>query len=206
MTFYRFAKGLVSFFIRFRYKLVVTYKEEIPEDKGFILACNHQSNLDPVLLAIAFHRQVNYMAKEELFHNKILAAILHKIGTFKVSRGEGDTSAIDNAIEIVKTNRILGIFPEGTRSKDGKLKRAKSGTVLVASMSKGDVIPAGITYKKGKFLRKLVIINFGCIIKNETLKITDNNRHELKIASEYIMSNIAQLVEYLNPEDGKKDD
>lgn len=194
MTLYKFARAIIKFGLKFKYKTIVNYKQEIPNDRGLIVAANHQSNMDPVFLACVLKRQVNYMAKEELFENKIFGSLLNRVGTFKVTRGVGDTSAIDKSVEIVEGGKVLGIFPEGTRSKDGNLKRAKSGIVLVASKSGGDIVPAGITYKKRKFKRELVTVNFGNVIPHDKFKLTDHNKNDLKAASAVIMDSIAVLI------------
>lgn len=198
MTFYKFAKFLVSVWRIIKYDMTVNSKINIPDNKGFIVACNHQSNADPIIIGCSFKRQVNYMAKEELFKNKLFTKALNMAGTFKVSRGAGDTSAIDMAVNIVKTNRILGIFPEGTRSTDGMLRRAKSGAVLVAAKSGGDIIPVGINYGKKQFFRRKVVVNIGNIIPNEKFKLTDHNRAEIKVASAIIMDEISKLVGGVN--------
>lgn len=193
MLFYKLARDFVRLILSFRYKLVVTFRQELPEG-GFIICANHQSNIDPIMLAGSIKRQIHYMAKAELFKNPILGAILKKAGTFKVSRGEGDVSAIDTAISVVKSGGILGIFPEGTRSHDGKLKRARSGAVVVASTSKGDIMPVGIVYAGNTRFRKIVTVNFGEIIKNDRLEIENNDRSHIKAASKIIMESIAELM------------
>ncbi len=195
MSFYKFGRAVVRFITWFGFKVTVTQKEEIPMNKGFIIACNHVSNFDPIFLGTSVKPEISYMAKEELFKNKFIGFILRHLNAFKVSRGTGDTSAIDGAIQIVKENRVLGIFPEGTRSKDGQLRRAKSGVIVVASASNGDVLPAAIKYGERKFIRRQVYVSIGNFIKNEDLKISNNDRAEIKKASALIMDNIAHLLE-----------
>lgn len=194
MTFYLFARRTVLFFMRFGYKINIEYKDNLPSDRGFILAANHQSNLDPLFIGLGFKRKVCFMAKEELFRNPILRFILNNVGSFPVSRGTGDHSAIDRAIAIVQEGGVLGIFPEGTRSKDGVLKRAKSGAVLVASKTGGDIVPVAIKYGEKNFIRRNVLITYGNPIPNEKLMIDGNDRHQLKAASIVLMSEIKALL------------
>jgi 1-acyl-sn-glycerol-3-phosphate acyltransferase len=194
MTIYLFAQQVVLFIMRFGFKIKVECKEKLPKDRGFVLTANHRSNLDPLFIGLGFKRTVRFMAKEELFHNPILGFIITKLGTFPVSRGKGDHSAIDKAVSIVKEGGVLGIFPEGTRSKTGKLQKAKSGAVLVASMTGADIIPVGIRYGERKFIRREITVVYGDPIKNEELEIVDNNRAQLKAACNLLMGRIAELL------------
>ncbi|WMJ23527.1 lysophospholipid acyltransferase family protein [Paludicola sp. MB14-C6] len=194
MTFYLFAQQVVLFIMRFGFKIKVENKENLPSDRGFVLASNHRSNLDPLFIGLGFKRKVCFMAKEELFQNPILGFIIRKLGAFPVSRGKGDHAAIDKAVNIVQSGGVLGIFPEGTRSKDGVLKKAKSGAVLVASMTHADIIPVGIRYGERKFIRREITVVYGEPIKNEQLIIVDNNRAQLKAACGLLMSRIAELL------------
>lgn len=204
MSFYIFARALVRFGMKFVYKFEVSYAEPIPDNRGMIVAANHQSNMDPVVLGCVMKRPVCYMAKEELFAKPILGKILVWVDAFKVSRGSGDASALDTAVQLVADGKMLGIFPEGTRSKDGELHRAKSGIVVVASKSGGDIVPVGISYGERKFIRRMVTIKFGKIITNDRFMINEHDRHEIRVASAVIMDNIAKMLGKKPPSDIKK--
>ena len=93
----------------------------------------------------------------ELFQNPFVGFIIRHLGAFPVARGKGDTSAIDTAVETVKNGRVLGLFPEGTRSHDDQLLRFKSGAAVIASQSGGDLLPAAIWYECKKFRSRVVI-------------------------------------------------
>ncbi|MFZ2538961.1 MAG: lysophospholipid acyltransferase family protein [Oscillospiraceae bacterium] len=194
MSFYKFARGVCLLVMRFGYKIRFYGEENMPTNKGYILASNHVCNIDPLFIGIACKKNVRFMAKAELFKNPILGAILHKVGTFPVSRGTGDHSAIDKAIQVVKCGDVLGIFPEGTRSKDGKLGRAKSGAVVVAAKTGGDIVPVGIKHGEKTLWRRNVDVYYGKPITNEELAITENSKTELKAASRLLMENIANLL------------
>lgn len=133
----RLARFLLTFFkplfwLLFPYKVIG--RENVPPEGDptpLMLCPNHISDIDPVFVLMAMKRHVYYMAKAELFRNKLAAWFVGmKFGAFPVKRGAGDTGAIDTAKQIVESGKVLGIFPEGTRSKDGKLGRAKSGAAL----------------------------------------------------------------------------
>lgn len=167
--------------------------ENIPEEGPVMLCSNHISNWDPILLIAHQKRKIFYMAKEELFKNRLLNKFLRAIGTFPVSRGKGDKSALNNSIEIIKKGEVLGIFIEGTRSKNGEFLKPKSGAGFIAYESKCNVLPVCITYNKNKKIRKEVIISFGETIKFEDIGFTDGNGKEIRNASKMIMGNIIKL-------------
>ena len=118
--------------------------ENIPASGAFILAANHVSNWDPPFLGTFIGREINYMGKEELFKNPIMAWICRNLHVFPVKRGAADKNAIKTALKLLKDGKCFGIFPEGTRSKDGKLGKAQNGVSLIAAMSKAPIIPAAI--------------------------------------------------------------
>lgn len=194
MAFYDVAKVILKTVLFPFYRIDVEFQEELPT-KGFILACNHVSDMDPVILGLACPKRVWYMAKSELFRIPVLGFVIGKLGAFPVARGKGDTSAINNAVDIVKDGGVLGIFPEGGRSKDGKLHKIKSGAVVVASQTGGDIVPACVVYERGGwFRRKRVTLRFGATMHNEDLHITDHNKSELRAANTILGTRIAGLL------------
>ncbi len=116
----------------------------IPDTGPVIIASNHISNWDPVLLGLACHREVHFLAKQELFRNRLFGHVLRKVNVIPLSRDGSDTQALRRAIDVLKRGGVLALFPEGTRSKTGHLGRAKSGTGYVACASGATVIPAQI--------------------------------------------------------------
>lgn len=132
----------IVFGIMFRPKIIGS--ENLPASGGFILSANHVSNWDPPILATFIEREVCYMAKEELFKNPVFAAAIKALHVFPVRRGAADKNAIKNAVKVLKGGECLGLFPEGTRSKTGKIGNAESGVSLIAAMTKAPIIPAAI--------------------------------------------------------------
>ncbi len=127
------------FFVRF----VVIGEEKLPRSGGAIVACNHNPYLDFVMLGFCSPRQLFYMAKSEIFEiNPLLTKVLFAVGTFPVDRGSRDAGAINHAKRILLEGQPLGMFPEGTRSRDGKLQRGKSGVSRLALEAKVPVVPA----------------------------------------------------------------
>lgn len=198
--FYRFVKTVATPLV----KLVIRYRkvgiENIPKNGGFILCCNHTSMIDIAAMVIICPRMIRFMAKEELFKNPLLGWFFRHMGGFPIARGKGDTDAMELAEKIVREGGVLGIFPEGTRTKepDGHPGRGKAGAALIASETGADVLPACIRYDgfDGKVhLFRPTHVHFGEIIKNEQLKIEDNDRAQIRRASETIMGTITKMWE-----------
>ncbi|WP_196594682.1 lysophospholipid acyltransferase family protein [Pectinatus sottacetonis] len=118
--------------------------KNVPEKGGVIIAANHLSNWDPMLISCFLNRCVGYMAKEELFKIPILGTMLKVLHSFPIHRGTFDRRAIRVAINKLHTGECMGVFPEGHRSKDGKLQRAASGVALIAAKSGVPVIPTAV--------------------------------------------------------------
>ena len=187
------------------YKLFYNFRiegwENVPEKEGVIIASNHRSYADPVILTMPMKRPVTYMAKEELFHNKIFGAFIRFLGAFPVKRGAGDMQVIDDCVDILESGRNVVIFPEGTRSKENKVGRGKTGVALIAAKSGADVLPMGIVFEGPKLhFRSKVTLKIGKLIKSEELDIGDGSPKQLKLIKKRIMDSITELVEGPKPE------
>ncbi len=192
-AFYRFGQIVCRIFLPLVFKFKIVGLENVPKDRGIILCSNHRTYFDPVFLGLYLDRPLCFMAKEDLFHKPVLGFIIKKLGAFPVRRGKGDTQAIENAIQTVKDGGIFSIFPEGTRSRTGELGKPKSGAVLVAHKTGGDIVPCCIKFEGKLHFRSRVTVVFGGVIKNEELGITDITPASLKEASKYMMSKIAEI-------------
>ncbi len=117
--------------------------EHIPAHGGFILASNHISNLDPVVLGISSKRRINFMAKDTLFKG-ILGWVLPKLGAFPIKRGAADISAFKETYGRLNNGKPVLIFVEGTRRAENAVPKAQPGIGLVAVRSKVPVIPVFI--------------------------------------------------------------
>lgn len=193
--FYRLAleatRLISKLFLRIRY----SGKENLPPQGGYVVACNHRSFIDPVILAHGIPRQVCFMAKEELFKNKLLGRVFGALGVFPVSRGKGDMSAVDHAIEILHGGGLLGIFPEGTRSFDGKPLRAKSGMAHIAKTAGVGIIPCALVFTGRMGFWKKAEIKFGEPISYQELFGEEQSGAALKRATKLVMERITQLLE-----------
>lgn len=115
--------------------------QNVPMRGPLIVACNHISYVDPVALGVALPRPVWYMAKVELFRIPVLGPMLGALGAYPVDRGKGDVAAIRGSLRVLKEEKAIGIFPEGTRNLHGDAT-LHTGVALLASLSGAPVLPA----------------------------------------------------------------
>lgn len=197
ITLYSAARTVAIFLFKFTYPWEVIDSDKLPKSGKYIICPNHISNMDPVFLIMSQKRQIFFMAKSELFKNKIIKKFLYAIGAFPVQRKKGDTKAINKSYDILKNNNVLGIFIEGTRSKDGEFLKPKSGAAMISYKTNTPVIPVYITPKKGKRVKpfKKTIIFYGDPIPLSELGIEKGTGLEFRNASRVIMSRIKELKE-----------
>ena len=112
-------------------------EENIPEKGPFLVVCNHASNFDPPLLGTAMrHHLIHFMAKEELFRNPLMGWFLRYVHTFPVHRGHIDRKAVIESFRVLKSGEVLGIFPEGKRTRGGKVGPFHEGFAGIAIKAK----------------------------------------------------------------------
>ncbi len=176
------------------YRMKIQGRENVPKEGPVLLCSNHVAMKDPVMLGIVQHRQVFYMAKEELFANRFIGGLLRKLGAFPVKRGTGGTDALEDAYKLLNEKAVVGVFIEGHRSKTGELQKPKTGAALLAYRTKAPVVPVCITAGDGKLPApfKKTVIRFG---RPMQLEIPDESSMQLRRASRIIMAEIAALRE-----------
>jgi len=138
---YGFLKIFCYFLFKLWLRLEVHGEENIPQHGAVVLAINHLSLLDPPVVGEAANRRVHYMAKAELFENPVFGYIIKCLGVFPVRRGAADKTAIKTGISYLKAQEVVAVFPEGTRSKNGKLGRVGSGAFMMAVAAKAEIVP-----------------------------------------------------------------
>lgn len=141
---WRFLQAICRIVTSLAFDLKVYGVHRLPQEGGVLVVSNHQSYLDPVLLAVRTRRPLSYMAKSELFRHKAFTWLIRALGAFPVRQGAGDVRAIKEAIERVQEGHALVIFPEGSRSHDGKLLPVEPGVALVIRKAKVPVVPCVI--------------------------------------------------------------
>jgi 1-acyl-sn-glycerol-3-phosphate acyltransferase len=146
--FYWPGTAICGFLARLLWGARVEGDEHIPREGAFILVSNHCSNLDPEILgwAIGYRtgRLIHFMAKVEMRSWPIIGWLASQSGVYFVRRGEGDRRAQRFSLDALDAGRPIALFPEGTRSRDGRLKSFKSGAAFLAMRSGAPVLPVGI--------------------------------------------------------------
>ncbi len=191
--------SLVKTLFFYVFKLVFRYEiigaENIPRSGGVIIAANHISLWDPPVVGTGATRPIHFMAKEELFNIPVLKWIIPRINAFPVRRGAADRTAIRHAINLLKQGEILGLFPEGTRSKTGVLGKPEPGIAMIALKAGVPVVPAAIigTNKVGKdgSLFPKFIIKYG-----KPIVVTEEkaDKEAMENLSTTIMQEISSLL------------
>ncbi len=194
---YYFIKIIVWAAFKIAFSVRFEGRRNIPNGEAVIYASNHRTNADPPLIACRAKGKFAFMAKEELFRNKFFAWLIRILGAFPVSRGKGDMAVLDTAIERLRNGRSLIIFPEGTRSKDGKVHRGHSGAAVIAAKSQKKIIPVGIVFGERLKFRTKITVRYGePIDPNEYIdQPSDPNPRQLVKLKNRYMNDIKNLVE-----------
>ena len=190
---YTLLKPILWLLFKIGLRLNVEGTENIPKDGPLVIASNHLSLLDPPVIGVAATRKVHFMAKQELFV-PILGDIYKALGAFPVRRGGADRAAIKHGIDILKDNKVLAIFPEGTRSKTGKLGKAEPGALMMASTAMATIVPCcvmGTDYRRQGRIWPKVTVRFGKPIYFPADAVV--NKEFLHEMTENLMQHIAAL-------------
>lgn len=158
---YRIGRFLFRIMFKVIYRLKVEGLENVPKEGGAIIAPNHMSSFDPPLTGSALKRPLNFMAKKELFDIPVLGFCIKRTNAFPVKRGVHDMAAMRNAFQILEDGGLLLMFPEGTRSKDGKLGKARAGAGMVACNAQVPLIPVKLKNTDNMLKFKRIKVKFG---------------------------------------------
>ena len=189
MNLYTFAKSLVWNVLNPIYRFDIRGLEKFPKTGGVLICANHINALDPPVVGITAPRDVHFMAKEELFTAPILKTILPKIYAFPVKRGMSDRDALRKAIAVLKSGNVMGLFPEGTRSKTGELGKGFSGAGFFALKGEAAVVPCAIIGPYKAFKRVKVV--YGEPIDMQPYRERKASADEV---TQVIMDHIQQLI------------
>jgi len=183
----------VMFAVYFRWR--VFNPERVPRTGGVILASNHSSFLDPPLVGSALPRDINYLARESLFRFPIVGAVLRSWNSVPVDREGGGAAGLREILNRLLAGGGIILFPEGTRTQDGKLQPARSGIGLTVIKSVAPVVPVRVfgTFeafgRRHKFPRPYpVIVKYGQPLNFEKL------RAEAKVCAKPRLKEIYQQV------------
>jgi 1-acyl-sn-glycerol-3-phosphate acyltransferase len=143
---------MVYWFIYFSTKLLsflffpcrVHGRNNVPTTGSFLLASNHVSNLDPMILGITTGRRLSYMAKDSLFKGKLFGYVLPRLGAFPIKRNTADIGALKECFHRIREGKPLLLFPEGTRHGSAQEKKALAGVGFLAQKGGVPVVPVFI--------------------------------------------------------------
>lgn len=202
-AFYRFLYRIAPGLLRFFYRVKLVGKPDVP-DGPYIVCANHISAIDVLFLAIGVKRQIFFFAKAEAFSLPLLGKAVKALGAVPVRRGEADVGAIKSAVSILKEDKLLGLFPQGTRmpGKAPLADEAKSGVGLIAYRGHAGIIPAHIETKNYRIrLFRKVTVTFGQPIPYDDLGFIEGNMAEFQAVSHRIFSEICELPEKTKAEE-----
>jgi len=169
---YEILKPLAIFLFKIFFKIEVKGKEKIPKKGRFILASNHTSVLDPIVLGVACPRRLYFLAKEELFKNELFSLLIKTLGAIPLKRESSDLKAIKKALSLLNDEKPVVIFPQGTRGSFNEVKKGvgflakKSNSLVVVSkiMGTDKILPKG---EKRLRLGKIKVIFDRVLYKND---------------------------------------
>lgn len=192
---YNLLRAIVNLFFNIFFRITYTGHSNIPVSGPVIVASNHISFWDPPVIGCGISRPIHFMAKEELFTFPIFSWVITKLKAFPVKRGTADRGAIRTALSLLEQGEIIGLFPEGTRSKTGLLGKAEPGLALIAAKSGAVIIPAALVgtdkiFRGGGFFPKIEV-KFG---KPIIVEQGVTNKESLDKLTKQMMSEIAALI------------
>jgi 1-acyl-sn-glycerol-3-phosphate acyltransferase len=195
---YERIRPIGAFVNKCNFKIEYVGAENIPDEGGFVLAANHIHLLDPLIIGIGIkNRQLHFMAKKELWKHFITAWAFTTVNGFPIARGAADTDSFKYALQIPKKGYILAIFPEGTRSRDGKLGKPKRGAARIAAGAKCGVLPVSLYNDEGCKKHSKITVRYGKMIPYEELGFSGDKptREEEIEATDKIFAAITELWE-----------
>ncbi len=201
--FYGFFHYLAQCFHSTWFRGEVAGSENFPTNGPFLIASNHASHFDPPLVGCHVPRQMRFFARRSLWNNQALAWWLNQVETIPVERDSGDVGAIKRVLQALKENRAIVLFPEGTRSPDGHLQKAKAGVGLMACKTGVPVVPCRVygsfaAFGKGRSFPRFgtpISIVFGPPIAAPEYDDPALGKARYDTAAQRIMDRIAALPE-----------
>lgn len=195
--FYYVVKALCWLLLKIFWRMEIRGIENLPESGGLIITSNHVSYLDPAVLVASLNRKIYFITKKEVFKNTFISFLLKNMNAFSVDRDNVDMFAFKKAINILREEKVLGIFPEGTRSSNGELQELKMGALKIAMKTGVPILPVGINgthkiYPRGiKFpilFKHKIIVKYGTLQHFNKLKSKDKiyQKQELNLLSKKI--------------------
>lgn len=160
MTLYEVAQKIILPPVLRLWRFQTEGAENIPRTGPLIVASNHASYMDPLALGVACPRPLAYMAKVELFSLPLLGPLIARLNAYPVDRRKSALAGIKKSVEILREGKAIGIFPQGTRVRDGE-GEVHEGVALLASLAKAPVVPARISGSHHSLRFRQIKVSFG---------------------------------------------
>lgn len=200
---YRFIKAGLEKPVEFVARIQHKGGENVPDSGAVILAPNHLTWADPVVLGVPLKRPAFYLAKEGLFRNAAMRWFLESMGQIKVERAVGGNDpAIETAVKLLDQGLIVGVFPEGTRSRDDFVKRGKTGVARIAARTGAPIVPVGLaTYdfwpRNAKLPRlgRSVYVNIGKPVQYDLKPEDADDRDKMRDVTDDVMARVKGLLD-----------
>lgn len=191
MRLYAFLMVFIRAVVRVIWRPLYIGAENIPHSGPVVMCANHTHWADPVLMACASRRPLHFMSKEELFHIPVIGWVIRTCGMFPIKRGTVDRASIRMALSYLGQGEILGIFPEGTRSKTGEMLAFLNGAAYFAVKSGAVIVPVAINGHYRLFQR--MVVKIGVPIHVNDYGQGKTGSEQLDELSKAMMKQIAQL-------------
>lgn len=199
---YWLARGFAYLFLLLKYRMRVLGREHIPTRGAAVIASNHCSYLDPPVMGGACNRRiVHFMARDTLLSNPIARWFFPRVGVIPLDRTKGDLGALKKALASLKEGRVVGLFPEGTRSPDGQLHEAKGGIGFLIAKGDVPVVPMHISgtyaaFPKGasKMKPSRIVARFGPAISPGEIRAAMSAKNDYAAVGVLVMQRIRALA------------
>jgi len=194
---YRIARALVTAFLALFNNWSIEGRANLPEEGPVVLVANHISNWDPLYVACSVKRVVHFMAKEELFKNSFSRMAFNSFQCFPVKRGKVDRNALRLAAAYLENGEVLGMFPEGTRSKTAEMLPFQPGAAMFALRSNALIVPVALEGTRTSFpatLRGKVRVLIGEPLVYPELSGAKINGEDLQKVTDEIVASIRKML------------
>lgn len=186
---YNFTLTIVKIVVRLFGKVEVKNMHLLPADEGYIVTCTHRGWLEIIILEICVPKPIHFMAKKELFENKFIGYLLHKINAFPVDRENTSPSSIKQPVKLLRSGEVIGIFPSGSRTaEDVPLKR---GAATIGNLSKAPIVPA--LYSGPRTLKELRKMKKATIIFGLPIYVKTSSKEELTTFTDLLNEKTLEL-------------
>ena len=196
---YRVGRVLFGMLFHTLWPLKVWGVEQVPKQGSAIVISNHLSMIDPFVVGYAANRRVNFMAKEEPFRTPLVGWFIRKLGAFPVDRARRDPASLRTALTVLKSDELLGMFPEGTRSTSGAMLEFRTGALRLASKTHAPIVPVAVINTERalppkKFIRPARIgVRFGPAFELPELYDNPKDPEVMERAAEIVRAAIQAL-------------